>query len=84
MLWADSLLKTGRIEYIQSEHTEDKFYDSRGIRMDVYVKGSDKIYDVELQNGHYTDLLLRTRYYQAVSDIGSTSRRTKFRDRRCL
>ena len=68
------------IEYIQSEHPLDDYYQTRGIRMDVYVEGDDKVFNLEMQTGDYEDLLLRSRYYLSASDISSTPRRTKFKD----
>jgi len=70
------------IQYVESEHDIDNYYKTRGIRMDVFVKGSDKIFDIEMQTGNYSDLLLRARYYQAASDISSTPRRTRFKELR--
>ena len=73
-------IKVEKISYIESEHAIDNFYDSRGIRMDVFVKDSDKIYVIEMQTGDYENLLLRARYYQSASDISSTPRRTKYQN----
>ena len=36
--------------------------------MDVYVKDSDKVYDIEMQNRTYDDLGKRTRFYQSLID----------------
>lgn len=73
-------IKVHDIDYIQSEHPLDDYYQTRGIRMDVYVEGNDKIYNLEMQTGDYDDLLLRSRYYLSASDISCTPRRTKFKD----
>ena len=73
-------IKVEKIEYIDTEHTEDPFYETRGIRLDVYVKGTTEVYDVEMQNADYADLPLRARYYQSASDISTTPRRTKFKE----
>jgi len=71
-------IKIADITYIESEHPIQDYYDSRGIRMDVYVKDSKRIFNIEMQTSDYTDLLLRARYYQSASDISTTPRRTKF------
>ena len=43
----------------------------RAIRMDVYTMDEDKvIYNTEMQSKHKTDLLKRSRYYQALLDTG--------------
>lgn len=74
--------KVREINYLESEHPIDEYYETRGIRMDVYVEDNDKIYNIEMQTGDYKDLLLRARYYQSASDISSTPRRTQFFDLR--
>ena len=73
-------ISVSKLEYIETEKTIESFYESRGIRMDVYVKDSDKIYDLEMQTGNYEDLLLRARYYQSASDLATTKRRTEFKN----
>ena len=46
-----------KIEYSNTEQTLENNYNTRGIRMDVYVKDSNKIYDLEMQSGDYEDIL---------------------------
>jgi len=73
-------IKIKDISYIQSEHPIQDYYESRGIRMDVYVADSSRIFNLEMQTGNYSDLLLRSRYYLSASDISTTPRRTKFNE----
>ena len=42
---------------------------SKGVRLDVYVKGSDKIFDIEIQPTDTKELPERARYYQGVIDV---------------
>lgn len=63
-----------RIEYLASEHHIDSLYDSRGVRLDIYVKGDDRVFNVEMQTGEYENLMLRARYYQSSMDVDSTER----------
>ena len=72
-------IKVGKIEYLETEKPIENFYESRGVRLDVYVKDSNRMFDLELQTGNYNDLLLRSRYYQSASDVSTTKRRTQFR-----
>lgn len=72
-------IKIAKIEYLNTENQIENYYDSRGVRLDVYVKDSDRIFDIEIQTGDYDDLLLRARYYQSASDVATTKRRTMFR-----
>lgn len=67
-----------KIEYIKTENQIENFYDSKGVRLDVFVKDSERVFDIEMQTGNYTDLIMRSRYYQAASDVATTKRRTQF------
>ena len=73
-------IKVRDIQYIQSEHPLDDYYETRGVRMDVFVQDSDKIFNMEMQTGDYDDLLMRSRYYLSAADISTTPRRTRFND----
>lgn len=73
-------LDVEKIEYMNTEQQLENLYDSKGIRMDLFIKGSDKIIDLEMQTGNYEDLLLRSRYYQASADVSTVPRHTKYRD----
>ena len=42
---------------------------SKGMRLDVYVKGSDKVFDIEIQPTDTKELPERARYYQGVIDV---------------
>ena len=64
-------IKIGRIEYAEPQYSADPFYTSHGIRLDVYVQDSSRIYDVEIQNRDFQDLGRRTRYYQGMMDTDS-------------
>ena len=73
-------IKVKDIEYIETEHPIENFYENRGIRMDVFVQNSDKIFNMEMQTGDYDDLLMRSRYYLSAADTSTTPRRTRFKD----
>lgn len=72
-------ISISKIEYLNRENLVENYYDSRGVRLDVYVKDSDRVFDIEMQTGDYDDLLLRARYYQSASDVATTKRRTMFK-----
>ena len=44
-------------------------FDSKGIRLDVFVKDKNKMYDIELQATDTKELPERSRYYQALMDL---------------
>ena len=61
-------IKIDHIEYPEIEKTISPYYETKGVRLDVYVKDSDKVFDIELQNAIDDDLPFRTRYYQSMID----------------
>ena len=61
-------IKIDHIEYPEIEKTISPYYETKGVRLDVYVKDSDKVFDIELQNALDDDLPLRTRFYQSMID----------------
>ena len=64
-------IKVSHIEYPELEKKIAPYFSSKGVRMDVYLKDSDKIIDVEMQSYPQAALPLRTRYYQSMIDADS-------------
>ncbi|WP_288517103.1 Rpn family recombination-promoting nuclease/putative transposase [uncultured Treponema sp.] len=65
-------IKIDRIEQPKSEQTFKTDFDSRGIRLDVYVKdGTGRCFDIEIQTSNYMQLAKRARYYQGLMDVDS-------------
>ena len=62
-------IKIDHIEYPKLQKHLKPFYTSKGVRLDVYVKDSDRVFDVELQNRKFEALGKRTRYYQSMIDM---------------
>ena len=56
------------LEYPEVEKTISPYYETKGVRLDVYVKENNKVFDIELQNSTDLNLGLRTRYYQSMLD----------------
>ena len=50
------------------------------IIMDVFLRDENRIINVEVQTGHKKELPKRSRYYQSVADVSTTSTGTKYRD----
>ena len=48
--------------------------------MDVFLRDENRIINVEVQTGHKKELPKRSRYYQSVADVSTTSTGTKYRD----
>ena len=62
-------IKVEKIEYPELQKAIRPYYSAHGIRMDVYVKDSDRIFDIEMQTSIPDDLPRRMRYYQSMIDI---------------
>ena len=76
-------IKIDRIEIPEAERAIKADYDSRGIRLDVYVKdGTGRCFDIEIQTSVEKELALakRTRYYQGLMDVDSVFSGTKYKD----
>ena len=73
-------VRIGKIRYLsaQDEHKTDP--DSMRITMDVFLRDENRIINVEVQTGHKKELPKRSRYYQSVADVSTTSTGTKYRD----
>ena len=54
---------------MRNEEVIEIDFDSKGIRLDVFVKDKDKMYDIELQTTNTKELPERSRYYQALMDL---------------
>ena len=68
------MFKVGKIEYPSLQKTIAPFYESKGIRLDVYVAESSRIFDIEIQASVPLDLPKRTRYYQSLMDVDNLLR----------
>ena len=62
-------IKVEKVELVTLQKDISPYYETRGVRFDVYVKDSDKIYDIEMQNRKYTEIEKRSRYYQSMLDV---------------
>ena len=58
-----------KLEYPELQKSIRTYYESKGVRLDVYVKDSDKVFDIEIQNDSALALPKRMRYYQSMVDM---------------
>ncbi len=58
-----------KLEYPELQKSISTYYESKGVRLDVYVKDSDKVFDIEVQNDSAISLPKRMRYYQSMVDM---------------
>lgn len=62
-------IQVDHVKTISSQFSIFPDYEKHSIRLDVYVKDSDKIYDIEMQTTDRYNLEKRCRYYQSLIDI---------------
>ena len=67
-------IKVDHIVYPEIQKSLQPYYTSKGVRSDVYLKDSDRVFDIEMQNGKEDYLGKRTRYYQSMIDIDNLMR----------
>ena len=64
-----------KIEMPENQKTIDLLLESKGIRLDIYVKDQDDtVYNVEMQRGKHKNLPKRLRYYQGNIDLDLLSK----------
>ena len=64
-------INVDHVEYPELEKAIAPYYTSKGVRLDVYLKDSNKVIDIECQSNLKPALGKRTRYYQSMIDIDS-------------
>ena len=57
------------IRYINQQQTVKETYDSKGIRLDVYVEDKNDVFNLEMQVEISGELPKRSRYYQDLIDL---------------
>ncbi|MBN7573967.1 MULTISPECIES: Rpn family recombination-promoting nuclease/putative transposase [Clostridium] len=69
-----------KVEIVEEQKTIDLLLESKGIRLDVYVKDENNtIYNVEMQRGKHKNLPKRLRYYQGSIDLDLISKGEDYR-----
>ena len=62
-------IRVDHVEFPELEKAIAPYYTSKGVRLDVYLKDSDKVIDIECQANLKPAIGKRTRYYQSMIDI---------------
>ncbi|MPQ45065.1 Rpn family recombination-promoting nuclease/putative transposase [Clostridium tarantellae] len=69
-----------KIEMPENQKTIDLLLESKGIRLDIYVKDENNtVYNVEMQRGKHRNLPKRLRYYQGNIDLDLISKGDDYR-----
>lgn len=64
-----------KVEMPENQKTIDLLLESKGIRLDIYVKDEkDTVYNVEMQRGKHRNIPKRLRYYQGNIDLDLISK----------
>ena len=66
-------IKIDRIELYQEDEIEVD-YGKKAIRMDVYARGKDKSFNLEIQANDTSEIPERARYYQGLLDVDQLNR----------
>ena len=72
-------IKVGKIEYPSLQKIIAPFYESKGIRLDVYVSEPARVFDIEIQTAILPALPKRTRL-QRASNIAPLTVTPSFAD----
>ena len=67
-------IKITKVIYLEAQKEVNLFPQTKGIRMDVYLKGDDEIYNIEMQTTNKLNLVKRMRYYHSAIDVDSLLR----------
>ena len=73
-------IKVGRLEYKSFEEDLKLEIDKRGIRLDVYIADSNRVFDLEMQTTNQKNLGCRMRYYQSLIDAELLDKGANFND----
>ena len=61
-------IKIDHVEYPELQKAIMPYYTSKGVRLDVYVKDSSRVFNVEMQSTLFRSIGKRSRYYQSMMD----------------
>lgn len=64
-------IKIKDIKYLEKQKTIDFQKDAKSVRLDVYVEGGDRVFDIEIQATEKRNLPKRSRYYQGMIDLNT-------------
>ena len=73
-------IKIDYIEYAELQKQISPFYSQKGVRLDVYVADSERVFDVECQTYKIHDIGFRTRYYQSMIDVDTLLKGNSYSD----
>ena len=74
-------IKIKEIKYPQRQKVIDERYDSKSVRLDVYVEDDENtVYNIEIQTTSNKNLPKRMRYYQGIIDMHTISKGSNYKE----
>ena len=67
-------IKIDHLEVPQMERAMQEGIEAKSVRFDVYTKGDNRIFDLEIQTTDTKNLPKRARYYQSIIDMDNLSK----------
>ncbi len=64
-------VKVEKLEPVETERSIDLALEQKSVRLDVYVKDENRVFNLEMQASDQKDLPHRSRYYQSCIDLDS-------------
>lgn len=64
-------IKIAKLEPVIIQKSIRSLYESKSVRLDVYIQDSNRKFDIEIQTKNFQNLAMRSRYYQGVLDVNS-------------
>lgn len=72
-------IKIKDIEYLEEQKAINIEKDAKSIRLDVYVEGGGRVFNLEMQTTDRKDLPQRSRYYQGLIDLNTIEKGESYR-----
>lgn len=73
-------IKIDHIERVELQKEIKPYYQSKGIKLDVYVKDSNRVFDIDMQCKNDDSLPRRLRYYQSMIDANALIKGKKYKE----
>lgn len=68
------------IVYLEEQKTVDIQKDAKSVRLDVYIEGDNRVFDLEMQTTSNKNLPRRSRYYQSIIDLNALEKGTNYKE----
>lgn len=73
-------IKIKDIVYLEQDKKIDVEKDAKSVRLDVYVEGDNRVFDIEMQATEKKNLPQRSRYYQGMIDLNTIEKGKNYKE----